>query len=156
MEAVEVDDWFDLADEIYSYEDRYEGADDYAECYDIELSEKDNLAVDTIGRLADIFGHTGDNGQVGWTKDGRCVAYDYGFFSDRGCDAQTSPLRDMCYNETTRNNYLSGLICILFEEGSVLDAFDKEVDQSLQDLERTTLDDSNFYDDCDDEYCEMA
>lgn len=141
MEAVETDDYSDLADGIYSFDTRYEGADDYAECYDVELTDRDNKAVDTIGRLADIFGCTTDNGQIGWTKDGDCVAYDYGFYSEKGCDSQTSPLRDICYNEAIRNDYLSGLICILFEEGALLKAFDEEIDQSLQALERETIND---------------
>lgn len=141
MEAVEVDDYSDLAEEICSFETRYEDADDYVECYNVELTERDEKAVNTIGRLADIFGRTSDNGQIGWTEDGRCVAYDYGFYSAKGCDSQTSPLRDICYDEAIRNDYLSGLVCILFEEGALLEAFDKEVDQSLQALERETIND---------------
>lgn len=155
MEEVEPDDWYDLADEIGSFETRYEDADSYADYNDFEYSEADNKVIDTIGRLTDIFGNTGDNGQVGWTKDGRCVAYDYGFYTERGCTSQTSPLRDMCGAETVRNNYLGGLICILAEEGALLKSFDEEIDESLQALERETID-GYYHSDEDEESYEEA
>lgn len=140
MEAVETDCWYDLAEEISSFETRYEDADNYAEGNNIEYNERDNKVIDTIGYLADIFGSTSDNGQVGWTKDGRCVAYDYGFYVEKGCNSQTSLLRDMCDEEIVRDNYLNGLICILAEESALLKTFNEEIDESLQALERETID----------------
>ena len=56
----------------------------------------------------------------------------------------------MCGAETVRNNYLGGLICILAEEGALLKSFDEEIDESLQALERKTID--GYYHDDEESY----
>lgn len=67
-------DSYDSADEFA--EDHYDGDDspyDYSQLMDI---------YDTAYELERINGRTSDNGQLGYTEDGRLLAYDYGYVSD--------------------------------------------------------------------------
>lgn len=127
MEEVEVDDYTDFAEYIsdywdYSAKELAEKWLDYDYYDESEASEFDrNVEVytkvaETIMFLAAYNGDTSDNGQLGWTKDGRCVAYDYGFISGQGCESQCSnDLVDNVVDTECFNYYINELTVILEE-----------------------------------------
>ncbi len=58
--------------------------------YSVEYSAEGFREIfNTALTLEDLFGETGDNGQLGYAPDGRLVAYDYGFEADSE-EVQTS------------------------------------------------------------------
>ena len=122
MERIEIDDDFrDFAEECYEDCDvPYDCFYDY-NCNDDHLAEE---AYDVIIQLHDIFGHTADNGQLGRNSEGRLVAYDYGFISGDGCDAQTSEVAEYMYDDIQRNAYIDAVIELLDESIEMLRAWE--------------------------------
>ncbi len=120
MEQVDTDDFRDFADTIYYDSDLDEVVDDWCDYNweDATDEEKADLrkAAETIRYLADYYGSTSDNGQLGKTKDGRYVAYDYGFIAEEGCSTQCSDeLMDNIYDHEVFNDYICKLIGTLHE-----------------------------------------
>ncbi len=127
MEQVEVSDYIEFAEYINdAWDDTPEVvAQDYLvdECgyepYDKDLpSEKQVYArvARSILYLNGVNGCTSDNGQLGWTNDGRCVAYDYGFISGNGCARQCSEdLVYEIYDKDTFEYYIDQLCGIITE-----------------------------------------
>lgn len=138
MEAVDVCDYIDFAETVDYDDDPRERAESYVE-YEYDMSPEDadyestvrdyEKAAYAIAQLAYHNGHTCDNGQLGRTKSGRYVAYDYGFIIGVGCDSQCSEdLVDNIYNEECFNYYIDELKTILDE----IDSNEKK----LNELER--------------------
>ena len=127
-EGVDTDDWIDFAEGIYG-----DASDDelvdyvnnylYDEYYWVKDNERPDYfdsfynAAQTIRCLAEIFGRTADNGQLGTGWDGRLVAYDYGFIAGKGCDTQCSnQLVDNILGDDDRfYDYIDELIQVLDE-----------------------------------------
>lgn len=131
MEEVEVSEYFEFAEYVNdTYEDDPEVlAKDYLvdEC-SYELDDTDLPSqVELYAKVArsilflnGINGDTSDNGQLGWTRDGRCVAYDYGFISGHGCAKQCSEnLVGEIYDEDVFEYYVEQLCNILTEFESI-------------------------------------
>ena len=123
MEHVDVEDWSDMAEDVYGDDDPDETARNYLEycCgyeedednYDERLKEARKVA-ETVTFLAGYNGRTSDNGQLGKTKDGRYVAYDYGFVAGVGCSTQCSgELVDNIYDEDCFIYYIEQLCEVL-------------------------------------------
>lgn len=109
MEAVEVRDFRDEACRDFT-------ADDFMEAFD-DLSSEDAIEIEhTIDVLDDLLGYTSDNGQIGKTRNGHWVAYDYGYIPGKGINTQTSDVRDVIYRDSARKEYLTGLIDLLENE----------------------------------------
>lgn len=128
MEEVEVCDYMDFADYVSDYNEDDYTAEEVAEnwlSYDDEDPEDPEYShtvevytkvAETIRFLAVYNGDTSDNGQLGWTKDGRCVAYDYGFISGQGCESQCSgDLVDNVFDNECFRYYINELTVILEE-----------------------------------------
>lgn len=120
MEKVDTDDYRDFADYIDYGDDLDEAVENYCD-YEFEDADEDDKArlkevARTIQYLAGIYGCTSDNGQLGITKDGRVVAYDYGFIADEGCSTQCSDaLVETIYDDDAFREYISRLIGLLHE-----------------------------------------
>lgn len=134
MEKVEVDDFrgfYDDYGDAEGYADYVTGCqreNETEEEYETRLQKNfDNAeqAMFVMEQLADIFGNTDDNGQLGWTKEGCLVAYDYGYTTDSSTDDQTSDLSSQVSDDETRNDYISGLIDLLGEEEEMLEHYEK-------------------------------
>lgn len=126
MEYVHVDcDYRDFACDCYEDEPvPYELLFDEEDEDNAELYAEAEKAYDAIIRLHDIFGHTADNGQLGYNFDGRLVAYDYGFDAGSGCDEQTSSITDYIDDRIQRNAYISALIELMDKSMDVLAAWE--------------------------------
>lgn len=128
MEKVEIDnDYRDFAE--YCYEDEEIPYDMFYEYSGGDMSEEDandeaEEAYDVIIQLHDIFGHTADNGQLGRNSDGKLVAYDYGFITGVGCDAQTSNITDYVYDTIQRNAYIDAVVDLLDKSIEMLEAWE--------------------------------
>lgn len=82
--------------------------------------------------LCDIFGYTGDNGQLGFTENGAIVAYDYGFYCDNDNEVQTSDLAE--YLEGDRNainHYLNILTYILNKQSWEIQAAVNKLESAI-------------------------
>ena len=108
MEYVEAADFSEAADENW---DPAAIQDEY----DVSKLEADSI-FDTIETLERIFGHTGDNGQLGKTLNDYWVAFDYGFIPGKGLDSQTSSISNYINHPENRKKYLKGLVRLLDEE----------------------------------------
>lgn len=108
MEYVETADFYEAADENW---DPAAIQDEY----DVSKLEADSI-FDTIETLERIFGHTGDNGQLGKTLNDYWVAFDYGFIPGKGIDSQTSSISNYIDHPENRKKYLKGLVRLLDEE----------------------------------------
>lgn len=132
MEEVQVDDYRDFAEGIYWDTDVEEYVEEYCD-YEWEDADEDDKArlvkvATTIRYLADIYGCTSDNGQLGLNSEGNYVAYDYGFVAAQGCDEQCSgELTDNLYDDELFNNYINSLIGVLHE----IDHIGYELDRVL-------------------------
>ena len=139
MEKVKVDDFRDFAESICADDDLEADVEDYCDYQweDADEEDKRNLlrVAETISYLAGIYGCTSDNGQLGLTKDGRYVAYDYGFIAEEGCSTQCSDeLMDNILDEDEAyDNYFSKLIGILHE----VDHLGLELDMIFSKVETT-------------------
>lgn len=124
MEKVEIDYCYrDFAEEEV-YEGNEEEAIDNADYYDLEPEEAEE-AFDVIMVLQDYFGHTSDNGQLGRTRNGDLVAYDYGFFSHSD-DRQMASIDEMLSDsDDLRLAYLGGLLEIMEKSIEALDRYEK-------------------------------
>lgn len=121
MEKVDTDDYRSFADTICWDDDPTNAVEDWCE-YNWEDADDDDRrslckAAKTIIYLANIYGCTSDNGQLGLTSDGRFVAYDFGFYASDGCSAQCSRelLDNIVCNEESFGEYTNKLINILHE-----------------------------------------
>ena len=121
MEKVQVDEWTTFAENLYADDDLDIAVDDYCE-YNWEDADADDRKLllkvaETIAYLAGIYGCTSDNGQLGITKDGRYVAYDYGFIAEEGCITQCSDelMDNIIDADEAYENYINKLIGILHE-----------------------------------------
>ena len=108
MEYVETADFYDAAEENW-------GPAAIQDEYDVSKLEADSI-FDTIETLEGIFGHTGDNGQLGKTLNDYWVAFDYGFIPGKGIDSQTSSISNYIDHPENRKKYLKGLVRLLDEE----------------------------------------
>ena len=108
MEYVEAEDFCEAADENWDPAAIQDG-------YDVSKLEADSI-FDTIETLEGIFGHTGDNGQLGKTLNDYWVAFDYGFIPGKGIDSQTSCISNYIDHPENRKKYLKGLVRLLDEE----------------------------------------
>lgn len=108
MEYVETADFFEAAEENW-------GPDSIQDEYDVSKLEADSI-FDTIETLERIFGHTGDNGQLGKTLNDYWVAFDYGFVPGKRLDSQTSDIGNYIDNPENQKEYLEGLVRLLDEE----------------------------------------
>lgn len=81
----------------------------YDDCYYVdEYLDGDSDRVDQIVvDLETINGDTSDNFQLGLTKNGDLVAYDYGFISSISCNSQTSDLAETVCSEVNDEETLS-------------------------------------------------
>ena len=102
MEYVETADFFRAADENW-------GPAEIQDEYDVSKLEADSI-FDTIETLEGIFGHTGDNGQLGKTLNDYWVAFDYGFIPGKRLDRQTSEISNYIGNFEHQKEYLKGLV----------------------------------------------
>ena len=132
-ESVDVDEWFDFADEIYgdcSDDELYDAVDSFLEynfSWDGTPEEQkrrmkyEDIYMDAarvIRFLASCNGRTSDNGQLGTSEhDGRLVAYDYGFIAGKGCDTQCSGelVDNISGDEVRFNEYIDELVQVLEE-----------------------------------------
>ena len=118
-------------DEGYTDYLDYTDGEDYAAQNDTDEAE----AIEAFGaayQLEDIFGSTGDNGQVGKNIYGQIVAYDYGFFADSD-HAQTSELSYYLYEGDNVKRYMDGLIALLEHDEDTLASLESELTQKLID-----------------------
>lgn len=124
-EKVEVEEDFDLADyvtEDNSSEPR-EAAIEYMEwndyTYSCESDYQDDVErfaqkIACIAQLHSMFGETGDNGQIGYSKrQKRYVAYDYGYNVKDRVDNQTSNLACETEDKDFFDEYLGQVIEII-------------------------------------------
>ncbi len=121
MEAVDVWDFRDEADWGYevSAEDIYNNNEDY-------MTEEDaEKVVDTISVLNDLFGCTSDNGQIGKTRSGEWVAFDYGYVPENGHDSQTSNISDYIEDDDSREKYMLGLLELLDQEEDFMSTWER-------------------------------
>lgn len=133
MEKVDVEDYRDFADSYSSVEDyiddtleRYndETDEDFEKRYKEATKTMEEVA-DVISQLENLFGCTGDNGQIGKDRFGYYVAYDYGFTTEESSCSQTSNISDEIGDANTRARYLKGLIDLLNSEEAVLEHYEK-------------------------------
>lgn len=108
MEYVEAADFYEAAEENW-------GPAAIQDEYDVSKLEADSI-FETIETLEEIFGHTGDNGQLGKTLNDYWVAFDYGFIPGKGLDSQTSDISNYINHPENRKKYLKGLVRLLDEE----------------------------------------
>ena len=123
-EKVDVEEDFELADYVdcdcdtcgeqaAGYIDmmgfEYETEDDYQE----DLAKYTDK-VDCIMCLHNLFGTTSDNGQIGYSsRQGRYVAYDYGYNTSESTDRQTSDLAYETEDKDFFDEYLGQVIEII-------------------------------------------
>lgn len=118
MEKVDTDDFRDFAGGCYDGD----GVDYeyFHDCYTYDDKEEGDsiaeAAYDVIIQLHDIFGHTEDNGQLGWNKNGDLVAYDYGFTTSSRCCDQTSDISYHIENDPVALSAYINTLCALIEE----------------------------------------
>lgn len=134
MERVEVDDFRGFYDDygdadgyaeyIAGSKEENETEEDYQKRYQQSYDNAEE-AMSVMDTLANIFGSTDDNGQLGWTKDRRLVAYDYGYTTDATTGEQVSDISDNVYDDETRLKYIDGLIELLGQEESMLEHYEK-------------------------------
>jgi len=134
MERVEVDDFRGFYDEygdaegyadyIVGSQKEDESEEDYRTRYDKAYADAEE-AMSVMEQLSDIFGSTDDNGQLGWTKNRRLVAYDYGYTTDASTSEQVSDISDNVYDDETRDDYIGGLIDLLGQEENMLEHYEK-------------------------------
>ena len=55
-----------------------------------------------LKKLNEINGHTADNSQIGRNINGKIIAYDYGFISDKGHSRQVDYLDDEDYENSPK------------------------------------------------------
>ena len=148
MEAVEVWDFRDEADYGGYADEIYDNNQDY-------MTEADaDKVADVIGLLSDLFGETSDNGQIGKTKDGRWVAYDYGFIPDKGHDSQTSDISNYIESEDHREEYLVGLLELLDNEEDFMSAWEKTFLSKEEICEYDDQDEDDYIEEKDTAYLE--
>lgn len=139
MEAVEVWDFRDEADNGYT-------ADDFVEAFD-ELTQSDGEDIEhTIEVLNDLFGYTSDNGQIGKNSRGWWVAYDYGYIPGKGNATQTSDISDVICRDSARKEYLKGLLDLLDEEEDFMEQWEKTF-LGIDDEEEEECDDPKAWED---------
>jgi len=125
MEEVEVCNYLDFAETIDFNDNSRERAENWVD-YEYDMTSEDDdydsyvddyeKAAHAIRQLADINGNTSDNGQLGRTKNGTYVAYDYGFVVGVGCDSQCSNcLVENMYDADCFDYYINELKTILDE-----------------------------------------
>lgn len=125
MEEVEVCNYLDFADTISYDDDPRERAESFVE-YEYDMTPEDEDYESTVKdyqkvayavtQLAYFNGTTSDNGQLGRTKNGTYVAYDYGFIAGVSYDSQCSnDLVENIYDTDCFDYYVSELKNILDE-----------------------------------------
>lgn len=83
-------------------------------------------AMSTIEALNDIFGETGDNGQIGRASDGRIVAYDYGFDTFKCEDERwSSDLVELAFADKGMSDYFDTCVKYLTSEEEIGAALEK-------------------------------
>lgn len=87
--------------------------------YDCESDYQDDIQryaqkVECIAQLHSMFGETSDNGQIGYSsRQGRYVAYDYGYNTGESTDRQTSDLAYETEDKDFFDEYLGQVIEII-------------------------------------------
>ena len=124
-EKVDVEEDFELADYVTeeSISEPRETAIEYIEWsgfdYDCESDYQDNIQryaqkIECIAQLHSMFGETNDNGQIGYSeRQGRYVAYDYGYNTNDSVDNQTSDLAYETEDKDFFDEYLGQVIEII-------------------------------------------
>lgn len=127
MEAVEVWDLRGTFDDNYDYfyeimHENYDFDEDRVrEFYDVVLS------------MEDINGYTSDNAQVGINKEGRVVAFDYGFDNntdERFCST-ISQWTDFDSDVETTERYLNALVDLIDAEDEAVDELERSLCKEL-------------------------
>ena len=103
-----LDSYLEPAEYLSSYFEEL-SVEDY-DRYLKELQEVDNV----VEELVPIFGQTADNGQLGYNRDGRLVAYDYGFETEGGCDTYCSDEQD--WDNFYEDDFLINLTSIMRDQ----------------------------------------
>ena len=125
MEKLEVEyDFRDFVEEGCFFSEEDDMGEEYWG-FDEESAAQVEVAA---GLLCDLFGHTSDNGQMGYSNiSDRYVSYDYGYTTEKYTSEQVSNLTDYIYNEDDLGNYLRELSNILEQEDELLGSIEETI-----------------------------